>query len=82
MFKKEELECHDTLTICPPHRNNNGVGWRCGRKNCPVPSDIAGHKTANAKGDRGITSKESEFVFSTTRRLIPFGTRKFISVSK
>ena len=34
IFKKEELECHDTLTICPSHRNNNGVGWRCGRKNC------------------------------------------------
>ena len=51
-------------------------------KNCPIPRDVAGHKTANAKGDRGITSKESEIVFSTTRRLIPFGTRKFISVSK
>ena len=43
-------------------------------KNCPVPSDIAGHKGVNAKGGRGITSKESEFVSSTTRRLIPFGT--------
>ena len=34
IFKKEELKCHDTLTICPSHRNNNRVGWRCGRKNC------------------------------------------------
>ena len=40
------------------------------------PSDIARHKTANAKGDRGITSKESEFVFSTTQRLISY---KFLS---
>ena len=54
---------------------NNGVGWRCGRKNCPVPSNVAGHKTVNAKGDRGISSKECEFVFSTTRTLIPFGNR-------
>ena len=59
---------------------NNGLGWRCGRKNCD--SDRAGHKTANAKGDRGITSKEYEFVFSTTQRLIPLGTRKLLSVSK
>ena len=46
------------------------------------PSDIARHKTANAKGDRGITSKEYEFLFSTTQRLIPLETRKFLSVSK
>ena len=46
------------------------------------PSGIAGHKTTNAKGDPGITSKEYEFVFSTTQRLIPLGTRKCLSVSK
>ena len=46
IFEKEELECHDTLTICPSHRNNNGVGWRCGRKDCDngiTPGGEGGH---------------------------------------
>ncbi|XP_028513184.1 uncharacterized protein LOC114574537 [Exaiptasia diaphana] len=35
---------------------------------------MAGHKFASAKGDRGINSKESKFVFNRSKILIPFGT--------
>lgn len=75
IFNDEDFESYNSLTICPAHRNNCGIGWKRGRKNCPIPDSIAGHKS-KAKGDRGITSKESQYVVARTKLLIPLGTRK------
>ncbi len=67
---------HSLLTVCPRHRETFGVGWRSGKVRCPIPSEIAGHKAASTKGDRGITSKESAFVLLTGKVFLPIGTRK------
>lgn len=46
-------EFHTLLTVCPKHGEKCGVGWRTGKVRCSIPSDIAGHKSSSAKGDRG-----------------------------
>ena len=67
---------HTTLTVCPRHRETFGFGWRSGKVRCPIPSEIAGHKASTAKGDRGISSKESAFVLMSGHSFLPIGTRK------
>ena len=71
-------EFHTLLTVCPQHREKCGVGWRTGKVRCSIPSEIAGHKSSSAKGDRGITSKESAFVLIARETFLPIGTRKKI----
>ena len=63
------------ITICPRHRESFGIRWRCNKKNCTCPSELAPHKTV--KGDRGITLFHSEKVFRLTKVLIPVGSRKY-----
>lgn len=67
---------HASLTICPHHREKYGLRWRSGKVRCCVPSEVAGHKSSTAKGDRGMNSKESSFISNTVEELHPVGTRK------
>lgn len=69
-------ESHKLLTVCPRHRDKYGVGWRTGKVRCSIPSEIAGHKSSSAKGDRGISSKESAFVLIAGDTFLPIGTRE------
>ena len=69
-------ETHASVTVCPRHRETYGVCWRSGKTGCSVSTDIAGHKSSNAKGNRGISSNESAFVLSTTKTFLPVGTRE------
>lgn len=39
-----------------------------------MPSETAGHKSSSAKGDRGISSKESAFVLIAGKTFLPIGT--------
>lgn len=64
--------------VCPRHRETYAVGWRTGKTRCSVPTEIAGHKSSTAKGDRGISSSESAFVLSTVKTFLPVGTRESI----
>ncbi|XP_078365981.1 uncharacterized protein LOC144650200 [Oculina patagonica] len=62
------------MIICPHHREKYGLRWRCGKVRCGVPNQLAGHKSLTAKGDRGMNSRESSFVFIETGELHPVGT--------
>ncbi|KAK2547410.1 hypothetical protein P5673_032606, partial [Acropora cervicornis] len=73
---------HSSLTVCPRHREVYGVGWKTGKVCCSIPSELAGHKSSSAKGDRGINSKESAFVLFMGKTFLPIGTRKYMQFSK
>ena len=45
-------ESHKSLTICPRHRAEYGIRWRCSKVRCSLPVEIAAHKTDTVKGDR------------------------------
>ena len=66
-----------SLTICPRHRAEFGIRWRCRKVRCTVPEEIAAHKTATAKGDRRVDSRQSAYVLKTTGKLIQVGSRKY-----
>ena len=53
-------------TVCPKHRDANGIRWRTGRVMCSVSTEVAGHKSASNRGDRGIDCKQSCFIFQET----------------
>ncbi|KAL9957000.1 hypothetical protein ACROYT_G038576 [Oculina patagonica] len=72
IFRVEEH--HLSMIICPHHREKYGLRWRCGKVRCGVPYQLAGHKSLTAKGDRGMNSRESSFVFIETGELHPVGT--------
>lgn len=79
IFRVEEH--HLSMIICPHHREKYGLRWRCGKVRCGVPNQLAGHKSLTAKGDRGMNSRESSFVFIETGELHPVGTREYIHLS-
>ena len=64
------------MTVCPKHRDAYGTRWRAGKTRCCVPAEVAGHKSTNCRGDRGIDRKQSCFVFKETGMLVPVGSRK------
>ena len=79
VFKSNDY--HASLTVCPQHREIYGVGWKSGKVRCPIPSEIAGHKTSSTKGDRGINSKESAYILFAGKIFLPVGTRKYMLLS-
>ena len=74
-------ESHESITICPRHRAEFGIRWRCSKVRCSVPTEIAAHKTDTVKGDRRLDSMQSAFVFRATGKLVPVGSRKLNVVS-
>ena len=69
------------MTICPRHRAEFGIRWRCSKVRCSVPTEIAAHKTETVKGDRRLDSMQSAFVLRATGMLVPVGSRKLNFVS-
>ena len=47
---------HGVLTICPRHRAEFGIRWRCRKIKCTVPEEVAAHKSATSKADRRVNS--------------------------
>ena len=74
-------EFHKSMTICPRHRAEFGIRWRCSKVRCSVPTEIAAHKTDTVKGDRRLDSTQSAFVLRTTGKLVPVGSCKLNVVS-
>lgn len=74
-------ESHKSMTICPCHRAEFGIRWRCSKVRCSVPTEITAHRTDTVKGDRRLDSMQSAFVLRATGKLIPVGTRKLNVVS-
>ena len=65
------------MTVCPKHRDANGIRWRTGRVMCCVPTEVAGHQSASIQGDRGIDCKQACFIFQETGILVPAESRKW-----
>ena len=72
-------ESHESLTICPRHRAEFGIRWRCSKVRCSVPAELAAHKSATAKGDRQLDSAQSAFLLRASGKLIQVGSSKFYS---
>ena len=74
-------ESYKSKTICPRHRAEFGIRWRCSKVRCSVPTEIAAHKTDTVKGDHRLDSVQSAFVLRATGKLVPVGSRKLNVVS-
>ena len=69
IFVAQECQLH--MTVCPKHRDANGIRWRTGRVMCCVSTEVAGHKSASNRGDRAIDCKQSCFILQETGILVP-----------
>ena len=61
------------MTICPRHRAEYGIRWRCSKVRCSVPAETAAHKRTSAKGG----SNETAFLLKSTGKIVQVGSRKF-----
>lgn len=68
------------LTVCPRHRDEYGIRWRCSKKTCSMPVSWAKHKRNQYRGDRGLTYHQSQGLYQLTHTLIPVGTREYYNV--
>ncbi|KAK3712976.1 hypothetical protein QZH41_008924, partial [Actinostola sp. cb2023] len=73
VFDQYEEHCMQDI-ICPRHRDQFGVRWRCNRKICACPIEWAGHGVQPPKGDRGITMQQSKLLCFLTNVLVPVGS--------
>lgn len=71
-----EAESSKHLTICPRHRDAYGLRWRCNKRICAVPTEMAAHKLNTAKGDRGVDFAQSAMIFQHSHTLVPIGSHK------
>ena len=71
---------HLSMTICPRHRAELGIRWRCSKVRCCVPLELAAHKTGSVEGDLRVDIALSHYLLTATGKLFPVGTRKFISL--
>ena len=56
-----------------------GLAGGLERSDVPFQVRLGEHKSSSAKGDRGISSKESAFVLIAGETFLPIGTRKKIN---
>lgn len=75
-------EKYHFITICPRHRADYGIRWRSCKVTCAVPTDIAAHKSATAKGSKALTSKDAHFILTKTGKCVEVGLRKYHLVNK
>ena len=69
----------ESMTICPSHRSNLGIGWSRGSTiKCRVPQSMSGHGRGKTKrwpkADRGIGKRESAFILKETGVFISVGS--------
>ena len=67
---------HEVLTICPRHRAEFGIRWRCRKIKCTVPEEVAAHKSATSKADRRVDSSISAYILKNTGKLVQVGSRE------
>lgn len=68
------------LPICPRHRGELGLRWKCNKKFCCYPPNWAPHKEHQRNGDRGPTRDQSRVLRVNTSILIPSGSRKYCTI--
>ena len=62
-----------SFNICKHHRDRLGIYWRGQTKNCQIPPEMAGHKSA-VKGERGLIKYQSAYITKMTGKLISVGS--------
>ncbi|KAL9975815.1 hypothetical protein ACROYT_G013020 [Oculina patagonica] len=72
----EITSSHQSMSICPKHRDKFGLRWRCQKRFCAVPPSWAPHKTTQMKGDRSVTFVQSKLVYKMTSTLVPIGSHQ------
>ena len=71
---------HLLMTICPKHRNDFGIGWRCQKKLCQVPqSMVPHHKSKKRRKQKTLTFSHSRHIFAETAIFVPVGACKCAS---
>ena len=70
------------MSICPKHRDDFGIGWRCQQKLCKVPLALAPHHvTKRRRKERTLSFAQSKMIYKHTSILVPFGSRKYSTLS-
>ena len=70
-----DIGCNEaqSFNICKHHRDRLGIYWRGQTKNCQIPPEMAGHKSA-VKGERGLIKYQSAYITKMTGKLISVGS--------
>lgn len=70
------------MTICPKHRDEFGIGWRCRQMLCKVPFALAPHHVKKRRRkERTLSFAQSKLIYSLTKILVPVGSRKYSTLS-
>ena len=70
------------MTICPKHRDEFGIGWRCRQMLCKVPLALAPHHVKKRRRkERTLSFAQSKLIYSLTNILVPIGSRKYSTLS-
>ena len=70
------------MTICPKHRDEFGIGWRCRQMLCKVPLALAPHHVKKRRRkERTLSFAQSKLIYSLTKILVPVGSRKYSTLS-
>ena len=70
------------MSICPKHRDDFGIGWRCQQKLCKVPLALAPHHvTKRRRKERTLSFAQSKMIYKLTSILVPVGSRKYSTLS-
>ena len=76
----QPVKC-STMTICPNHRLNLGVGWsRGGNTRCRVSEAMSGHGKGGKrwpKAEKGLDKDDSLYIFKTTGVFVAVGSGKY-----
>lgn len=82
VFKQPQNIC--SMTICPSHRSNLGLGWSRGsNRRCRVPSLLSNHGKKSKtwpKCDRGIGKDDAEMILEKTGIFLQVGSGKKVFV--
>ena len=70
------------MSICPKHRDDFGIGWRCRQKLCRVPLALAPHRvTKRRRRERTLSFAQSKLIYKLTSIFVPVGSRKYSTLS-
>lgn len=75
IFTAQPKNVTSSLTICPFHWSELGIGWQRSSGSCRIPEEISHHsKGKTAKGDRCVGWQLSKAIFERTGVLVPVGS--------
>ncbi len=69
---------HESITICPRHRDIYGIRWTCGKTRCCIQKELSGHSSLPPKGNRSVNLFQAKVLAEETGKVIHVGSRKFL----